>query len=288
MSEDVVIVKAIKVYLCDEKREAEIRAGAEPEKGEIDWIRLKDFPQLTVAEYARIMDKPEHETQQDMVARVFGIDRWMVMGMSLQNRNDLIGFYKGWMKESAAMWARSKQLHERLAAIPEEQDGKPWDAQQARAALEDVQMFRTSFEVDGRTFRVPELIEQASKLGQWITAKDMVADHAKSGAPEWKLWPKMLACFCLEDGDPWPMQRKDEEPDDWDLRFAQWWSPRAAFFEQAKVIDAMCINAFFFSSSNEFHAITHLSMRSFWSLLWPLKKLMPTPTANAGEPSAST
>lgn len=244
-------------------------------------IPLLPFDRLTVADYLRISEPASDEEQpHQLVARVFGIPERITWVMTAQEVQDLLAWYLEWMKGSADAWAGVKRVTEALDnwADPTE----PWTLEHAVGLLKGEGLHRTTIEVEGRSFVVPQRLEHATLWGQWLSLKHAADKHT---GPEATLYPKVLATLCLEPGELWPRQERDETPEAFDERFGEWMTERRATFHRARMVDALAACAFFLSSSGQFRAIMSHSSTACpnWMKHWRAPE--PQTTESAGAPS---
>lgn len=229
---------------------------------EVHEFPVKRFDQITLADYIRIMDAPEGEQQYEMVSRVFGIPRRITLAMTTPERAGLLKWYGEWI-------TNGDELQKRIAAVSTglkelaTKEKRNWTHKDMREALKAAGLHTTSIEVDGKTYHVPQRLDNTGLWDQWIKLQKAQEAHDKRKDMEQKLYATILAIFCMQEGETWPVQRNDETDNAFADRFADWYMPRLDLFSRAKYIDAQSVCAFFFSSSLEFEGITHPSLTRF-------------------------
>lgn len=274
-------MKYIRLYLCSPDRHAAILAGMTPAEEEYRDIPVPTFEELTVEQYGRLTTSVDGEAQHQTIARIFGLPEHLALALTVAERGELMEFLHAYLKDTAKAWADLGKAKEALKAVTEEHQRRPTPAD-IRAAMEGHGLFRSHIEAGGRRFVVPQELENTTKWGQWITAQSAIEEHVKSKDPDWKLWPKLLAVFCLEAGERWPTKADGEDADEFDERFGAWLGARQAIMQGARFVDAMAVTAFFFSTSTEFARIMlpHTTNTHGSPMPWPRPRL--TSTASGG------
>lgn len=272
----------IRIYLCSADRHQAILAGMTPAPEEYRDVPVPTFEELTIEHYGRLATTVDGEAQHATIARIFDTPEHMALAMTPKERGVLLEFLHTYLRDTAKAWKDMGAAKQALKAVTEQHQRRPTPAD-IREAMEGHGLFRRSIMVQGRTFAVPEAIEHTCKWGQWITAQSDIEQHVKSGDPDWKLWPRLLAVFCLEPGERWPTKAEGEDADAFDERFGEWLGTRTALMHHARFVDAMAVVAFFFSTSIEFGRIMlpHTMSTRSSPLPWPRPK--PTSTQTAGE-----
>lgn len=246
-------------------------------------VALKDYDELTVRDYLRITEEgPPGETDQQRIAGAFGVPRRFTMIMRAHEAAQVMTHYLEWIRKSAEQWGAVRGILEKLDNW--EDPAAPWTREDAQELMRLEGLDRKTITVGDRVFVVPERVEHETVWGQWLSLTDTVKAHT---GPDAALYPKVLALLCLEEGERYPSQGKEEDDHAFEARFVQWVTDRIQLFHEARMVDAMAVCAFFLSSSAQFSAIMTASTSNCpsWMKHWTGQMQRPSATDGANAPS---
>lgn len=231
---------------------------------------VKPFHEWTVEEYIRIVEKdpepsdmpPEFVTLQ----RLTGAPSRFIRIMSMQEVDKAIAYINKVLTDKDATAHALSKVHETLANWKEEHDGEEWNVTDAKAVLQDLNIFRETITAGDRTWTAP--LVEPSGFGKWIDLQQ-VMDIEQTESESY-----VRACAVMMEGDegPYPVQGQDQSDADYAQQCNEYTQDRRRAFMQAPWVDVMGCAAFFFSKFQRFAAITGHNMKSLRTLLSPKTK----------------
>ncbi len=252
-------------------------------KDDFHILEFIPYEQLTIADYLRITEPgPPGELDHERITRAFGVPRRFARIMRAHEVKQVMDHYLEWIAKAPKMWDEVKAITEAIDKW--DNPDRQWTQEDAAAMFAERGMHRTSFEVDGRTFQVPQRVELTTVWGQWLSLTDAVSSHK---GPDAAMYPPILAVMCMEEGETYPAQGKEEGDNDFEARFVAWLGARVEMFHRARMVDAMAVCAFFLSSSEQFSATMTASTSNCpsWMRHWSGQTARPSGSDGDNAPS---
>ena len=229
------------------------------------------FEELTVDDYVRIVEQtPANNVEQphDTIQRVFGLSFEEVVVMKVSEVEALLTFYTEWVRQGAERFNSLRTIGERLDEMANEE--APPTAERIREELAALDSIPDWFDLDdGVRYMVPQAVDVSTVWGQILDLKALT--EAKNGG-EVSRYARLLAIMCLPHGETFHPANV---------------AKRVPMFGGVRMVDAMAVIAFFFSTSERFNA---LPLHNFphclaWRKRW--HALARTTSTPVGEPSAN-
>lgn len=246
-------------------------------------FEIKPFDQYTVEEYIRILEaKPDgslnpYERRCADLMRHTGAPLRFVRGMSLDQVDEALGVIEQVTKDHDLAVHALHNVHETLGKWAEEHEGQPWTQQDAQNVLQEFGIFRTTIEVEGKTYTAP-LVEPSS-YGKWLDLNSAM----EAEQTETESYVRACAIMCEGEDGPYPTQGPDQTDAAYLQRCNDYTAERRRLLMQARWLDVMGCAAFFFSKWPSFAVATGHNMRSLNSWLSPKTKREPLVIPTAGE-----
>lgn len=246
-------------------------------------FEVKPFDQYTVEEYIRILEAKPDETLNPLERRCADLMRHtgaplrFVRAMSMEEVDKALTYIEHVTKDHDLAVHALHKVHETLGKWKEEHEDRDWTYQDAQDVLQEFGIFKTTIEVEGKTYSAPMV--EPSGYGKWLDLNAAMEVEQT----ETESYVSACAIMCEGDDGPFPIQANDQSDADYTKTCDAYTAERRRLLMQARWVDVMGCAAFFFSKWPSFAVATGHNMRSLNSLLSPKTKREPLVIPNAGE-----
>lgn len=233
---------------------------------DVDDVRsfdVKEFEELTLGDYRRIMGGGDHERPHEIIERVFGIPGNICRVMTAPEMAVLLEWYGDIIKEGNTKWGEMVSLRKMLNEIKEEKG--IYKVEDLIQGLEERKLMFSHIEVQDKRFPVSRQLDFDAKYGQWHDFEDLVNGRKWT---EVELYPQILTTFCLLPGEKYSdlMEKIDPDNPHSEIKYDE----RVRMFDEAKFVEVLGVVGFFFYNSNSLRSLTDRILISFLksSQLW--------------------